>query len=228
MLINSHSHSYLEKRYQEQTGAVLVLSLIILAVLSVIGVSSMQSADTQRLQRAEVAHHTAILFEAAEAALRYAESTLLAPPSPYSNQDTLYSRAYKTTYKDAQACQHKPTPLVPLKDKMIDAWNRAQELEINQQEAYQLKTWQSESVKVPVQYDIDFLCFMPALMSKESSVQGAPLRYYPTYQITVLARDDNGVVRIALQSTYRLMTGIKKPEKAKGLRLSWRELALPQ
>lgn len=230
MLINK----YLEKSQQGQVGAVLVLSLIILAVLSVIGVSSMHSSDAQRLQRAKVAHNTAILFEAAEAALKNAEASLLVTPSPLHKPEAIQGVSYEV----AKACHNSLMPLIPWKEKMMNSWRSVQQdhprqyqlspYQPSQNKTEQNTVFQVEPLKAPVQYAIDFLCFMPALEHTALSLDDTSIRYYPTYQITALARDNNGVVRIALQSTFRLMADMKKSEKAKGLRVTWRELTFAE
>ncbi|XOV82162.1 MAG: PilX N-terminal domain-containing pilus assembly protein [bacterium] len=76
---------------QRQHGVALFISLVLLLVLTIIGVSSVQTTSLEvRMSRNE--HDTLLAFQAAESALRDAEAQLLAITStaPFDDTNGLY------------------------------------------------------------------------------------------------------------------------------------------
>ncbi len=76
---------------RRQSGVALFISLVLLLVLTIIGVSSVQSTSLEvRMSRNE--HDTLLAFQAAESALRDAETQLLAITStaPFNGTAGLY------------------------------------------------------------------------------------------------------------------------------------------
>ena len=77
-----------------QSGVALFISLVLLLVLTIIGVSSVQTTSLEvRMSRNE--HDTLLAFQAAESALRDAENNLLGITStaPFNNTGGLYQVA---------------------------------------------------------------------------------------------------------------------------------------
>lgn len=82
---------------KRQTGAALVISLVLLTVLTILGVSSMQEGIMQERMTGN-ARNTIVALQAAEVALRdgenYVETTPI--PGPFDGTDGLYTPADPT------------------------------------------------------------------------------------------------------------------------------------
>lgn len=88
---------------KHETGAVLVIGLMMLVVLTLIGVTGMQSASLQTLMSQASADKT-LAFQAAEAALRKAEESLDAGdfiPEQFSHDDNdgLFENEFDAVWK---------------------------------------------------------------------------------------------------------------------------------
>lgn len=90
--------------YNKQTGAVLVIGLMMLVVLTLVGITSMQSAGLQTLM-AQGSTDKALAFEAAEAALRNAADALdngafIPDEFEHDANDGLYQNEFDAIWKD--------------------------------------------------------------------------------------------------------------------------------
>jgi len=70
MYLNKHKH---KRQFEQQRGFVLVLALVLLAVLTLIGVSSMNSANMELKATANAQQHQ-IAFDSVQSVLEYAVS----------------------------------------------------------------------------------------------------------------------------------------------------------
>lgn len=76
-----------------QGGAALLIALVLLLLMTILGVSAMQTTNLQERMAGNM-RDRGVAFEAAEAGLRVAESELRPlPPSPFNNTNGLYTEA---------------------------------------------------------------------------------------------------------------------------------------
>lgn len=195
---------------QKNRGAVLLVSLVILLVMTLLGVSTMQST-TLDLQMATNNQSRQEAFQAAESALVLVEESIEA--SSYNMQhfqtcssgDTdcyestcagglcfsgsfgLEESQYECDAFDDNTVQEKVW-----RDPQLDVWNTSTKH----------KTLQLKGMENKVKYIIEFLCY-----TKKSEAEGFspddPNNGTPFFRITTLATSNNGKARVALQSTYR-------------------------
>lgn len=76
-----------------QQGAALIIALVLLLMMTILGVSAMQTTNLQERMAGNM-RDRGVAFEAAEAGLRVAESELRPlPPSPFNNTNGLYTES---------------------------------------------------------------------------------------------------------------------------------------
>jgi type IV pilus assembly protein PilX len=200
-----------------QSGTALIVSLIILAVVTILGVTSMQSSNTE-LKLAASQRDRGVAFEAAEAALAIVEKNLADDPpqreklfstctgtgcynktctgglcfeGKYLNSDSEYGcevTNYSTTTRRVNFWS----------DPTLKVWENAN----------RHQTLKVDSLKTDVKYLVEFLCFVPR--DKEtafSDVVGENTTGAPLFRITALAEGNGGRAAVALQSTYKVLNG---------------------
>lgn len=205
---------------KRQGGAALIVSLIILGVMTLIGVTSMQRSGLE-LKMVSSAHDRSVAFEAVETALTTIELNLSESPPPllnhYSdcsgagcfntecNNGLCFSGEYYRSQERAQCYISDPDTNFQhdfWSDKKLDVWNSTA----------RHSTVNVEGLKTPVKYIIEFLCFTnigPELKSGFST-QGATVssseneNYKPLYRITAMASGNASRATVVLQSTYRI------------------------
>lgn len=206
---------------RRQQGAALIVSLIILGVMTIIGVTSMQNSGLE-LKMISSAHDRNVAFEAVEKALISIEKDLADKPfsaqSLYSNCSTSECFNDKCTaglcfegeYYPEDERQHcvvsdanNPNRQDFWADSALDIWNnsnRHQTLTVN-------------GLNEPVKYIIEFLCFsdIGAELGAGFSTQGATAdrseneNYVPLYRITAMATGNAKRSTVILQSTFRVI-----------------------
>lgn len=201
----------------KQSGAALIVSLIILAVVTILGITSMQSSNTE-LKLAASLRDRGIAFEAAEAALAVIEENLANdPPSRLSllsncagadcynatcEGGMCFDGDYLLSYSEyeCQVADYAETVA------RVDFWSNAT-LDIwNSTSRHQTLT--IDSVKNDVKYITEFLCYVardtntPFTELANENNNGAPL-----FRITVLAQGNGGRASVALQSTFKVLNG---------------------
>ena len=206
-----HSFNALKK----QGGATLVISLIILAIVTLMGVSSMQSSNTE-LKVAASMRDRGVAFEAAEAALLIVEEELATNPP---RTEALYSTCsgagcYNATcdgglcfdgsylsgdteYECQVADGADTTQRVEYwSDSTLNVWGNGAKHQ----------TVSVDSITTPVKYIVEFLCFVAkdadTVFDETEQDNGAPL-----YRITALAQGNGNRASVALQSTYKVLNG---------------------
>ncbi len=199
--------------FKYQSGATLVISLIILAIVTLMGVSSMQSSNTE-LKVAASMRDRGLAFEAAEAALTIVEEDLATNPPTIPNListcagascynstctgGTCFDGDYLLTDRMLQ-CQvagyADTTQRVEFwSDTTLDVWNNTG----------RHKTVLVDSITTPVKYIVEFLCYVPrdkdTAFDTSNPDGGAPL-----FRITALAEGNGNRASVALQSTYKVL-----------------------
>lgn len=201
----------------DQSGAALVVSLIILAVVTILGITSMQGSNTE-LKMAASMRDRGIAFEAAEAALAILEEQLaIDPPSRmallsnctgtgcYNSTCTgglCFDGDYLLSYSEYEcevADYANTTKRVNFwSNKTLNVWN----------DTNKHQTLLVDSVKTKVKYITEFLCYVardentPFTELPNENNNGAPL-----FRVTVMAKGNGGRASVALQSTYKVLNG---------------------
>lgn len=203
--------------HSKQSGAALIVSLIILAVVTVLGITSMQGSNTE-LKLAASLRDRGVAFEAAEAALAIVEEQLAV--NPPSRMDLLsncigngcYNQSctgglcfdgdYLLSYSEyeCQVSNYADT------SKRVSFWsNKALNV---WKDASKHQTLLVDNVKTKVKYITEFLCYVardentPFTELPNENNNGAPL-----FRVTVLAEGNGARASVALQSTYKILNG---------------------
>jgi type IV pilus assembly protein PilX len=202
---------------RRERGTALIVSLIILAIVTLLGVTGMQSSNTE-LKLAASQRDRGVAFEAAEAALAIVEKNLADNPPTREQLFTdpvcsgfgcfnascqggfCFDGDYRSSYTEFQ-CEVAKTssPRVEYwSDPTLNVW------EVNNRH----RTVKIDSLKTDVKYIVEFLCFVNRDMSTPFSA--APLEQdngAPLFRITALAKGNGGRASVALQSTYKVLNG---------------------
>ncbi len=200
-----------------QRGTALVVSLIILAVVTLLGITSMQSSNSE-LKMAASMRDRGVAFEAAEAALAVIEAQLANDPP---NRADLFSncatpecfnktcdkgRCFDGDYRSGDPEFQCEVASYADKSKRVEFWS---DPKLNVwQDTTKHKSLLVDGIKTRVKYIVEFLCFVPRdnftpFSNKENeNNSGAPL-----FRITALAEGNGGRASVALQSTYKVLNG---------------------
>lgn len=191
----------------QQGGMVLVIALILLLVMTLIGISNMDSSRFE-INMASSSKNRAQAFNAAEAALAIVESGLQTNRVPVEglrnctlNSATCYEAncvgglCFSGTYSGGD------TPydctLVP---RAVPFW-RDSALNVFETAGHYMPV-SVHDVDRPVRVITEFLCFIErgdgSVFDSLNPNNGAPY-----FRITALAVADDGKTQVALQSTYR-------------------------
>ncbi|WP_394201404.1 pilus assembly PilX family protein [Marinagarivorans algicola] len=204
-----------------QQGAALIISLIILGVLTVIGITSMQNSGLE-LKMVSSAHDRGVAFEAVETALTTIEKALADNPpklekhytsctgndcfSSDCNDGLCFAGNFDAGTERAH-CYIANASTNPKKDfwkdETLNVWN------VNSKH----KKITIDGLKNPVKYIIEFLCFTNVGLELGAgfSTQGASVQasenenYKPLYRITAMASGNANRATVILQTTYRIV-----------------------
>ncbi|MBC6905561.1 hypothetical protein DWB84_08850 [Saccharophagus sp. K07] len=207
-----------KKNYKKltcQKGATLIVSLVILAVVTLLGVASMRSSNLE-LRMAASARDRAVAFQRAEAALLMVERQLIDSPYPIRSFDSncndgncfnsdcnggLCFFGEFDSLGSRKQCRLAPIGGAEEPDWMNDVfWKQSSKyLEVtlpgvgNEQHS--------------VKYVIEFLCFAPSggrsLYGGAGGVVTEGDSDVPLYRITARASGDAGRSSVMLQSIFR-------------------------
>ncbi|MCR6651072.1 MAG: PilX N-terminal domain-containing pilus assembly protein [Cellvibrionaceae bacterium] len=202
---------------RRQRGTALIVSLIILAIVTLLGVTGMQSSNTE-LKLAASQRDRGVAFEAAEAALAIVEKNLADNPpsreqlqtSPFCSGSGCFNSScqnglcfggdYKSIYTEYQ-CEVADIAAPRLEywsDPTLDVW----------QQNTRHKTVKIDSLKTDVKYVVEFLCFVARDQETPfSAAPGEENNGVPLFRITALAKGNGGRASVALQSTYKVLNG---------------------
>lgn len=192
----------------KQRGAVLIVSLLILLITTLLGVTAMQSTSLE-MRMAKNTEERQRVFQATEAGLRRIENLLEANPYTMTqlNSSVCAASSDKTACYDS-ACvggtcffgdsslpnqinctvYSGSPPTYPVWNKLnsLNVWN----------DASKYKTLASIGT-ISFKYIVEFQCYVNGLSGDVSTNLGDAL-----YRITVLSENAKGNVHIMLQSTY--------------------------
>jgi type IV pilus assembly protein PilX len=201
-----------------QTGVALIVSLILLATVTMMGVASMQSS-TSEFKIASGSQDHATAFAAAEAALVQVEQTLaIAPPDREKLLGTCTGTGcFNATCSGGLCFQGLYANGDSEWDcKVFDAASAADRIDFWSDTTLNVwktssryKTIKIERLDAEVKYIVEFLCyvqrdkfttFSPNTLTEKNN--GAPL-----FRITTLADGNGARGRVMLQSTYKVLAG---------------------
>lgn len=204
------------KRASAQGGATLIVSLILLAVITILGLASIRNSSLE-LKMAASARDRAVAFQRAEAALTRIERSLATTPIPYRMEHFLttctgdncfdpdckkglcfagdFDNAVSTT--QCKTVKAGNTQKEFWKDKNI--WNDAGK----HKKAYVGKTSGTANVD-PVKYIVEFMCFVPRTEQTIASPDKEGDTDVPLFRITVKAEGEASRATVMLQSTFRV------------------------
>jgi len=198
-----------------QSGAVLIVSLVILVVISLLGIANMQSSNTE-LKMATSQRDRDVAFAAAEAALTEAEQWL---EKNNPTREQLYNtcgdsgNCYNATCSEGLCfegifvsdpnekwlCQVAANSgsserIAFWKDEQLDVWS---------------DTGKHRTIAIPgidedVKFIVEFLCFVPpddsVTFNSSNPGTGEPL-----YRVTAMADGNGDRAKVMLQSTYMVV-----------------------
>lgn len=198
-----------------QQGAALVVSLVLLAVITLLGVVSMQSSNAE-LKMTGTMRDRGVAFEAAEAALSIVEKNLADSP-PLLND--LYSDCTGPTCFN-ELC----TNGLCFEGKYLSSYSRYEcEVSDYSGSTRRINFWSNKTLNVwgnparhktllvdnldkSVKYIIEFLCYVQQDESTPFSHLPSEANLgVPLYRITVLAEGNGDRATVALQSTYKVL-----------------------
>lgn len=202
-----------------QAGATLVFSLVILALVTLLGVTSMRSSNNA-LKMASSARDHAVAFQAAEAALAQAEQVVLA--ANYSEDDFICrnstsNRCFNSTCTnglcfsgDLANAMYRDDCKIAKPATTAEAWpaktfwenNGAAlpKVQIAKTDLGNSGELDDETIAVP--YMVEFLCYVPRdrqITTDENNRNGG----VPLYRVTVRAQGSAGRAAVMLQSVFR-------------------------
>jgi type IV pilus assembly protein PilX len=201
----------------KQQGAALVVSLVLLAVVTLIGVTGMQ-ASTSELKMATAAQDHATAFAAAEAALTQVEEQLaLAPPdrekllstctgtgcfSKTCNGGVCFQGSFKNVDSEFDCKVADPTGVV----QAIDFWS---DTTLNiWKTSSRYKSIKIERLDAEVKYITEFLCYVKRdAITPFSGAAGEKNNGAPLFRITAFAQGNGLRGKVMLQSTYKVLAG---------------------
>lgn len=213
--MNSHGAS--KVGLARQRGAALIVSLIILAVVTILGITSMQGSNTE-LKLAASMRDRGVAFEAAEAALAVVEEQLANdPPSRMELLSNCSGANCFTATCDAGLCFDGDYLLSYSEyecqvsgyagtTKRVDFWSD-EALDVWEDTAKH-QTLTVDGLKHKVKYITEFLCYVardentPFTELPNENNNGAPL-----FRVTVMSKGNGARASVALQSTYKVLNG---------------------
>jgi type IV pilus assembly protein PilX len=211
----------MNNQFKYQTGATLIVSLVILAVITILGVASMRASNLE-LRMAASARDRAVAFQLAESALMAVERELAANPFPVASflPTCTGNRCFKpncanglcfsgdldgAVYRDdCRIARSDNSELVVEHWRKGSYWKSDSTPTISVLSAVRQKDEEEfENVTTQIPYMIEFMCFVPkddrAIDDGENSRNSG----VPLYRITVQASGEAGRATVMLQSVFR-------------------------
>jgi type IV pilus assembly protein PilX len=205
-------------RPNKQSGATLIVSLIILAVITLLGLASMRSSNLE-LRMAASARDRAVAFQRAESALLTIERILAAAPYAPRSFDSnctgnqcftadctgglCFSGEFNSlgSRKQCKLADSTAVEAQPWKDDEV--WEESD----RHLQLQNMAATDGSTTTPAVKYIVEFLCFVPSGDSEISGVVGGtPTESetdLPLYRITVQAVGEAGRANVVLQSVLR-------------------------
>jgi len=202
-----------------QRGATLIVSLVILAVVTLLGMASMRASNLE-LRMAASARDRSVAFQAAEAALIRLEAVLKggAGVSPlYGTPNVLpscsSSACFKAScpkglcftgdfigaqkYSDCQLASSTGVTEYPWQKK--EHWDSA-----DKHDVINVASSSGVGAAHPVKFMIEFLCYVPVDEKIDSPAAGiGAAGWVPLFRITTKAEGESGRASVMLQSVVQ-------------------------
>jgi type IV pilus assembly protein PilX len=202
---------------RQQIGSALVISLILLAVISLLALSSSHRVNVD-MKAVGSQRERGVAFQAAEAALSKVEQMLADSPPPIEmlwsgcvgdgcytlscNEGRCFGGKFDPTDTEYDCTTSQINPLVEPQpvwsDTVLDVWRTPG----------RHKIIDVESVNASVKYLVEFMCYVRKDQftpfnadTPENKNNGVPL-----FRITALAESDGARASVALQSTFKILT----------------------
>lgn len=189
-----------------QQGAVLIVSLVILLIVTLIGVASMRSSNLE-LKMAISARDRAVSFEAAEAALSVVESRLngaysLVDLTSAFNEQCTGGLCFRGSFAYGD---ERGTCSIARQDNVKPVWAESAVWQNAPNEKISINPGESGTVEeIDVQYLVEFLCFVPRGDDNLADSTGSAGNHnIPLYRVTVRSSGQGDRATVMLQSTYQ-------------------------
>lgn len=213
------NNPYPKSPYRKQAGATLIFALVVLAVATLLGISSMRSSNNA-LKMASSARDHAVAFQAAEAALAQAEQLVLT--AKYTDEDFICrdsssNRCFSSDCKnglcftgDLSNAMYRDDCKIAKPAAAAEAWpiksywenNGAAlpKVQIAKTDIVNSEDLDTETLAVP--YMVELLCYVPRdnqTADDENNRNGG----VPLYRVTVRAQGGAGRAAVMLQSVFK-------------------------
>lgn len=211
-----YSRAIERKKLHRQRGATLIVSLVILAVVTVLGIASIRSSSLQ-LKMSASARDRAVAFQLAESALTRVESILSATPAPYNitnfapgctencftpqcNEGLCFMGDFDGAISKSQ-CRLVPTD----EENPVQIWKQDADVWAKEgaHSILQLAKTDASGDLNDVKYIVEFMCYVPRGEITVSDGSGASDNDVPLYRITVRAEGEAQRSTVMLQSILR-------------------------
>lgn len=201
---------------QRQQGATLIVSLVILAVITILGLASIRNSSME-LRMAASARDRAVAFQRAEAALTRIERTLATPTPPYNighflttctgdkcfKADCTNGLCFAGDFENATSTTQCKT--VKNGETKTEFWKdpTVWSSDAKHKKLYVGKANEDATVD-PVKYIVEFMCFVPRTEQIISSPDREGDSDVPLFRVTVQAQGEAQRSQVMLQSTFRV------------------------
>lgn len=207
------------QRRSQQRGATLVVALVILAVITLLGITSIRSSSLE-LKMAASARDRSIAFQAAESALLTVERHMIAQPprriallpscsTPVGSGD-IQDQCFTDTCTNGRCftgrfvgtTQNSDCRLTNATDQMVQPWKNTGIWNSPESHAViQVARTDAAPEIMEVKYLLEFMCFvLPDDIALENNTDPYS-DAVPLYRITVMAAGEAGRANVMLQST---------------------------
>jgi type IV pilus assembly protein PilX len=206
----------------QQRGATLIVSLVILAVITVIGIASMRSANME-LKMAASARDRAVALQAAESALRSVETLITTPGNGFTLASLLPSckgdDCFTFNCNNGRCFGGDLEVAATLDDCSLASLAGGGGNAVTRQYWNEDGIWEDAArtgdmrvlmnngvdIATPrnVQFLIEFMCFVPKNEKSLTDPDHASRFGVPLYQVTVQSRGEAGRSVVMLQSIFK-------------------------
>jgi type IV pilus assembly protein PilX len=203
----------------KQSGATLVVALILLAIVTVLGVAGMRGTNLEMRMIAS-ARDRAMAFEAAEATLRAVEQTLITAPPSLADINTIYD----AECTGGQCFQGFYDPLDPYASCLVfqendkdvkqlwadeDEWTEGNGKYGVQTVSVFAENGSATPKTIETKFKVEFMCFTlkdQGLKAKVDDREAGDdkLIFIPLFRVTALAEGYGQRARVMAQSTVRV------------------------
>lgn len=194
----------------QQSGATLIVALVILTVITILGVASIRSSNME-LKMVASQRDRAVAFQTAEAALKAIERDRL-------SQIQLYDQVIPNRCEASEGCFTSAcdnglcfagtyagdSPLgcsLANEDGVVPQFWR--DADIWESKARVRQVRKVDDTNGTVKYLVEFMCFVPREDLKVVDSEDTTSQMLPLYRVTVRAEGEAGRASVMLQSVFR-------------------------